>query len=46
MTPNEIAINIADLDPVNTAGDVNWSTQATYSYCGTNWVPDDQRSWD
>lgn len=46
MSPNEIAIDIADLGPVNTTGDVNWSTMATYSYCGTNWVPDDQRSSD
>lgn len=46
MSPNEIAINIADLDPVNTTGDVNWSTTATYSMCGSTSIPDDQRQWD
>ena len=46
MSPNEIAIDIADLDPVNTTGDVNWSTTATYCWANCQQVPDDQRSWD
>lgn len=48
MSPNEIAINIADLDPVNTTGDVNWSTMATYSFNPSTQcqIPDDQNQWD
>lgn len=48
MTPNEIAINIADLDPVNTTGDVNWSTMATYCFNPSTQgqIPDDQNQWD
>ena len=45
MTPNDIATNVAGLSPVGN-GNVNWSTQPTYSYSGGAWVADDQRSWD
>ena len=43
MTPNDIA---TDISATHASGSVNWSTMATYSYCGSQYIPDDQRSWD
>lgn len=43
MTPADIA---TDISAVHTGGSVNWSTSATYSFAGSQYIPDDQRSWD
>lgn len=46
MKPEDIAIDVESLGSAG-AGNVNWSTSATYCYSGgVSNVADDQRTWD
>ena len=45
MTPNDIATNIAGLNPVG-EGSVNTSTMGTQSFVGQTWTIDDANTWD
>ena len=46
MTPNDIATDIAGLNPVG-EGNINWSTSPTFCISGGQMnVADDQRTWD
>ena len=49
MTPNDVATNVAGLNPVGNEN-VNWSTLPTYSWIGigsgSSYVVDDQNGWD